>query len=48
LHWKADPELTGLREPGSPDKLPKDEQDACRALWKDGDALLAKAGGGAR
>jgi eukaryotic-like serine/threonine-protein kinase len=43
-HWKADPDLAGLRDPGSLDKLPKDEQDACRALWKEVDALLARSG----
>ena len=43
-HWKADPDLAGLRDAGSLAKLPKDEQDACRALWKDVDALLARAG----
>ena len=47
-HWKADPDLAGLRDPGSLDKLPKDEQDVCRGLWKGVDALLAKAGGNAR
>ena len=46
-NWKADPELAGLRDPGSLAKLPKDEQDACRILWKEVDALLARAGGGA-
>ncbi len=46
-HWKADPDLAGLRDPGSLDKLPKDEQDACRTLWKEVDALLARAGGAA-
>ncbi len=44
-HWKADPDLAGLRDPGPLARLSRDEQDACRALWKDVDALLAKAGG---
>jgi tetratricopeptide (TPR) repeat protein len=44
-HWKSHPDLAGLRDPASLDALPKDEQEACRALWKDVDALLAKAGG---
>jgi serine/threonine-protein kinase len=47
-HWKAVPDLAGLRDPASLDKLPKDEQDACRVLWKDVDALLAKAGAGSK
>ena len=47
-HWKADPDLAGLRDPAALDKLPEDEQNACRALWKDVDALLARAGGDAR
>jgi Flp pilus assembly protein TadD len=47
-HWKTDPDLAGLRDPGAVEKLPKDEQDACRALWNAVDALLARAGGGSR
>jgi hypothetical protein len=47
-HCKAGPELAGLREPAALAKLPADEQQACRALWKDVDALLAKARGTAR
>jgi serine/threonine-protein kinase len=41
--WRMDPDLTGLRDPGSVDKLTKDEQAACHALWKGVDALLARA-----
>ena len=47
-HWKADPDLAGLRDPRSLDKLPGDERDACRALWKEVDALLARSAGGVR
>jgi predicted Zn-dependent protease len=45
-HWKADADLAGLRDRAAMDKLPDDEQKACRALWAEVDALLAKAGGG--
>jgi Flp pilus assembly protein TadD len=41
-HWKADPDLAGLREPEALARLPKDEQKACRALWAEVDGLLAK------
>jgi serine/threonine-protein kinase len=44
-HWKADPDLAGLREPAALAKLPEAEQNACRALWAEVDALLAKARG---
>jgi serine/threonine-protein kinase len=44
-HWKADPDLAGLRDPAALAKLPEDEQKACRALWAELDALLAKASG---
>jgi serine/threonine-protein kinase len=44
-HWKADPDLAGLREPASVEKLPKDEQDTCRALWATVDALFTKTAG---
>jgi serine/threonine-protein kinase len=42
-HWKADPDLTGVREPTAVAKLPPDEQQTCRALWAEVDALLTKA-----
>jgi serine/threonine-protein kinase len=45
-HWKADPDLAGLRVPTALAKLPEDERKACRALWAEVDALLAKARGG--
>jgi hypothetical protein len=41
-HWKADADLAGLRDPAT---LPEDEQKACRALWAEVDALLAKVRG---
>ena len=45
-HWKADTDLAGLRDPAAVGELPEDEQKACRALWAEVDALLAKASGG--
>jgi tetratricopeptide (TPR) repeat protein len=42
-HWKVDPDLAGLREPGKLAKLPQDEQKACRALWAEAEAVLARA-----
>jgi serine/threonine-protein kinase len=44
-HWRTDPDLAGLREPGALAKLPAAEQKAWRALWADVDALLQKAQG---
>jgi eukaryotic-like serine/threonine-protein kinase len=41
-HWKADADLGGLRDEPELAKLPADEQKACRALWAEVDALLAK------
>jgi hypothetical protein len=40
-----DPDLAGTREEPASAKLPADEQEACRALWSEVDALLAKARG---
>jgi serine/threonine-protein kinase len=47
-HWKADVDLAGIRDPAAPAKLPADERSACGALWAEVDAVLAKAGGGAK
>jgi hypothetical protein len=41
-HWKADPDLAGIRDHAVLAKLPAAEQNACRALWSDVDALLTK------
>jgi serine/threonine-protein kinase len=46
-HWNADSDLAGLRDPTSLVKLPEVEQRACRALWSEVGAVLAKARGGA-
>jgi tetratricopeptide (TPR) repeat protein len=42
-HRKVDPDLAGLRDPAALGKLPEDDQESCRALWAEADALLAKA-----
>jgi len=44
-HWKADADLAGLRDQAALAKLPADEQKACRAVWAEVDALLAKSQG---
>jgi serine/threonine-protein kinase len=43
LHWKVDSDLAGLRDATAIAKLPDAEQNACRWLWAEVDALLAKA-----
>jgi eukaryotic-like serine/threonine-protein kinase len=43
-HWKADTDLAGLRSAAALAKLPEYQQKACRALWAEVDALLAKSG----
>jgi serine/threonine-protein kinase len=43
LHWQADVDLAGLREPGALDKLPLDERKEWGALWSDVTALLKRA-----
>jgi hypothetical protein len=42
-HWKADTDLAGIRDESELNKLPEGEQTACRALWSEVEALLAKA-----
>jgi Flp pilus assembly protein TadD len=42
-HWKADPDLAGLRDSAARAKLPESEQNACRALWAEVDALRKRA-----
>jgi tetratricopeptide (TPR) repeat protein len=46
VHWKSDPDLAGIRDATAIGALSADEQAACRALWSEGDALLARARGG--
>jgi Flp pilus assembly protein TadD len=45
-HWKVDPDLAGLREPGQLASLPEGERNACRDLWARVDSSLARAGQG--
>jgi tetratricopeptide (TPR) repeat protein len=44
-HWKTDPDLAGIRDETALARLPVDEQKACRSVWAEVDALLAKARG---
>jgi tetratricopeptide (TPR) repeat protein len=46
LHWKSDPDLAGIRDATWIGALPADEQAACRALWSEVDALLARVQAG--
>ncbi len=39
-HWRTDPALAGLREPGALEKLPAEERQKCLALWSEVDAVL--------
>jgi Flp pilus assembly protein TadD len=41
--WQQDKDLAGLRDKEALAKLPADEQEACRKLWADVQALLDKA-----
>ena len=43
--WKEDGWLASLRDPGAVAKLPADEQEACRQLWADVDALVKQGPG---
>src|SRR5262249_38295659 len=45
-HWKTDSDLAGLRDSAARANHSRDEQTACRALWAEVDALLAKARNG--
>jgi tetratricopeptide (TPR) repeat protein len=40
-HWRSDPDLTSVRDPGALAKLPEAEAAGWRALWGDVAALLA-------
>jgi hypothetical protein len=37
--WQQEPALAGIRDDGPVGRLPADEQEACRALWRDVRAL---------
>jgi Flp pilus assembly protein TadD len=40
--WKYDPQLASLRDPDAVAKLPAEEQEACRRLWTEVEAVLQK------
>jgi superkiller protein 3 len=42
-HWQKNPDLAALRDPGALAQLPEAERAACRKLWSDVEALLARA-----
>jgi hypothetical protein len=44
-HWRTDTELTVIRDPDTLAKLPAEEVDQWRTLWRDVDGLLKKAQG---
>jgi roadblock/LC7 domain-containing protein len=44
-HWQEDPALAAIRNPAALARLPKEEQEACRKLWGEVDALLKEATG---
>ena len=44
--WLDDPDLAGVRGPGSPETLPVEEWDAWRAFWKEVHAVLDRPMGG--
>jgi hypothetical protein len=41
--WRDGPELAGLRDPDSLEKLPPAERQECRALWQEVADLLRRA-----
>jgi tetratricopeptide (TPR) repeat protein len=41
--WRGDPDLASLRDPAAVARLPADEQQACRQLWAEVQALLTRA-----
>jgi tetratricopeptide (TPR) repeat protein len=41
--WRADPDLTSVRDADALVKLPEKDQESWRALWSDVDALLRKS-----
>ncbi len=43
-HWREDADLLSLRDPAEVAKLPEADREACRKLWADLDALLARIG----
>ena len=43
-HWRADPDLTGVRDKDALAKLPKDERAKWQELWAEVDGLLERVG----
>jgi len=43
IHWRSDPNLAGLREPGALEAMSPDERKECLALWKEVAAVLGRA-----
>jgi hypothetical protein len=43
-HWRADPDLAGVRDKPALDKLPDAERMAWRKLWAEVDGLLKRVG----
>ena len=41
--WQVDPDLAGLRDAETLERLPPSERQECRALWRDVAALLRRA-----
>jgi hypothetical protein len=44
--WKADSDLAGIRDETALQTLPEDDRKACRSLWAEVEALLAKSRAG--
>jgi tetratricopeptide (TPR) repeat protein len=44
-HWRQDADLAGLRDQDAVAKLSAEEQEACRGLWAEVEALLQKVSG---
>jgi serine/threonine-protein kinase len=44
MHWQANADLAGLREPSALDKLPADERKECLALWDEVATVLKRGG----
>jgi serine/threonine-protein kinase len=43
VEWRVNPDLAGLRDDALVERLPEDEREPWRALWRDVDSLSARA-----
>ena len=43
-YWRADPDLTGVRDPDALAQLPEDERARWQELWGEVDGLLQRVG----